>query len=299
MTTAHSACRRDGQYAAKRAVDSALRVLNGDGPSLNAGIWFNPYPRFLQWRRQENARIIGVNLRCDPPRVPCSRSIQRLVKGISNETRERAADELVVCGLPRRAPWPRHRQTTHSARARKPSARVALTRPRSGFRLQSRPIPTIQTARMELGVAQLRLGRPGEAAGILQQGRRAKPADAGRQPVSRHRLRADAPRRGGGCGARRETELDPKNAQAWMWQGVVELQDGHPEKATEPFDRAAELAPNDLNILEYRGKAHSEVAFASYARMAVHRSDFVACPSRAGADVLAAKSAQGSHRRIS
>jgi Flp pilus assembly protein TadD len=54
-----------------------------------------------------------------------------------------------------------------------------------------------------------------------------------------------------------------------MWQGVVELQDGHPEKATEPFDRASELAPNDLNILEYRGKAHSQVAFASYARMAV------------------------------
>ena len=48
-----------------------------------------------------------------------------------------------------------------------------------------------------------------------------------------------------------------------------ELQDGHPEKATEPLDRAAELAPNDLNILEYRGKAHSDVAFASYARMAI------------------------------
>ena len=65
--------------------------------------------------------------------------------------------------------------------------------------------------------------------------------------------------------------LNPNNMspKAWMWQGVVELQDGHPEKATEPFDRAAELAPNDLNILEYRGKAHSQVAFASYARMAV------------------------------
>jgi tetratricopeptide (TPR) repeat protein len=54
-----------------------------------------------------------------------------------------------------------------------------------------------------------------------------------------------------------------------MWQGIVELQNGHPEKATEPLDRAAELAPNDLDILEYRGKAHSDVAFASYARMAV------------------------------
>jgi Flp pilus assembly protein TadD len=67
----------------------------------------------------------------------------------------------------------------------------------------------------------------------------------------------------------RELDLDPKDVQAFMWLGVVELQDGHPEKATEPLDQAAELAPNDLNILEYRGKAHSEVAYASYARMTV------------------------------
>jgi Flp pilus assembly protein TadD len=68
---------------------------------------------------------------------------------------------------------------------------------------------------------------------------------------------------------RRELKLDPKNAQAYMWEGIVELQDGHPEKATEPLDRASELAPNDLDILEYRGRAHTQVAFASYARMAV------------------------------
>ena len=53
-----------------------------------------------------------------------------------------------------------------------------------------------------------------------------------------------------------------------MWLGVVEMEDGHPERATGPLDRAAELAPDDLNILEYRGKAHSDVAFASYAHMA-------------------------------
>ena len=70
---------------------------------------------------------------------------------------------------------------------------------------------------------------------------------------------------------RREIELNPENAQAQMWLGVVELQAGHPEMATEPLDRAAALAPDDLNILEYRGKAHSDVAFASYARMATIR----------------------------
>jgi len=67
----------------------------------------------------------------------------------------------------------------------------------------------------------------------------------------------------------RELALDPKNAQADLWLGIVELQDGHPELATEPLDRAVELSPNDLNILQYRGEAHSAVAFASYARMAV------------------------------
>jgi tetratricopeptide (TPR) repeat protein len=66
----------------------------------------------------------------------------------------------------------------------------------------------------------------------------------------------------------REIELNPKNAQAQMWLGVVELQAGHPEKATDPLDRAAELEPNNLNILDYRGKAHDDVAFDSYARMA-------------------------------
>jgi Flp pilus assembly protein TadD len=129
--------------------------------------------------------------------------------------------------------------------------------------------PDNPAALMELGVAQLRLGRPGDAAANLRKAVELNPQMLGVNLFlgiaygQMHRVE-DAV-----AALRRETELDPRNAQAWMWQGVTELQDGHPEKATEPFDRAAELAPNDLNILEYRGKAHSEVAFASYARMAV------------------------------
>ena len=129
--------------------------------------------------------------------------------------------------------------------------------------------PANAAAFMELGVAELGLGQPGEATDNLRKAIALSPDLQGANlflgiaGAQMHHV-DDAM-----AAFRRETELDPKNAQAWMWQGVVELQDGHPEKATEPFDHAAELAPDDLNILEYRGKAHSEVAFASYARMAV------------------------------
>ena len=137
------------------------------------------------------------------------------------------------------------------------------------FRAAVQASPTDPTAWMELGVAELGLGRPNEATDHLRKAIRMSPGMQGANLflgiafAQMHQVN-DAV-----AALRRETELDPRNAQAWMWQGVVELQDGHPEKATEPFDRAAELAPNDLNILEYRGKAHSQVAFASYARMAV------------------------------
>ena len=65
-----------------------------------------------------------------------------------------------------------------------------------------------------------------------------------------------------------EIALAPANAEALTWMGIAELSSGHPEKATGPLDRAAELDPENLDLLEYRGKAHSQVAEASYARMA-------------------------------
>ena len=129
--------------------------------------------------------------------------------------------------------------------------------------------PQNAEALMELGVAKLRLGKPEPASNLLTRAV-AQSRDLpgaylflGIAYAQMHRVDE--------CTAalKHELEMNPKDAQAYMWIGVVELQDGHPEKATEPLDRAAELAPDDLNILEYRGKAHNDVAFASYARMAV------------------------------
>ncbi len=128
--------------------------------------------------------------------------------------------------------------------------------------------PDNAAALMDLGVAELRLGKPEEAsdqlAKAVQQTSDMQGANLflGIAFAQMHRTDDAA------AAFSREIALDPKNAQAQMWLGVIELQAGHPEKATEPLDRAAELAPNDLNILEYRGNAHSDVAFASYARMA-------------------------------
>lgn len=65
-----------------------------------------------------------------------------------------------------------------------------------------------------------------------------------------------------------ERSLNPKSEETLSWLGIVELAAGHPELAVGPLDEAAALAPDDLNVLEYRGRAHSQVAQASYARMA-------------------------------
>jgi tetratricopeptide (TPR) repeat protein len=65
-----------------------------------------------------------------------------------------------------------------------------------------------------------------------------------------------------------ELTVNPKSEEALSWLGIVELAAGRPERAVGPLDAAVEIAPDDLNLLEYRGRAHSLVAQNSYARMA-------------------------------
>ena len=67
--------------------------------------------------------------------------------------------------------------------------------------------------------------------------------------------------------ARKETANFPRDATAWMWLGVIELAMDRPEEAAEALDRAAKLAPNDVDILYHRGQAHLLVSKNSYAKM--------------------------------
>src|SRR5260370_14189516 len=52
-----------------------------------------------------------------------------------------------------------------------------------------------------------------------------------------------------------------------MWLGVVELAQEQPEEAAVALDKAAKLAPNDVDILYHRGHAHLLVSKLSYERM--------------------------------
>src|SRR6266581_4339835 len=49
--------------------------------------------------------------------------------------------------------------------------------------------------------------------------------------------------------------------------GVVELAREHAEEAAEALDKAAKLAPDNVDILYHRGRAHLLVSKESYARM--------------------------------
>jgi tetratricopeptide (TPR) repeat protein len=65
----------------------------------------------------------------------------------------------------------------------------------------------------------------------------------------------------------KETATYAKDAPAWMWLGVVRLAQDKPEEAAEALDKAAKLAPEDMDILYHRGRAHLLVSKNSYGRM--------------------------------
>ena len=66
---------------------------------------------------------------------------------------------------------------------------------------------------------------------------------------------------------KRETTIDPRNPQALMWLGVAELAKGDAVAASTTLDKAAELKPNDVDILYHRGRAHMLVSKSSYEAM--------------------------------
>jgi tetratricopeptide (TPR) repeat protein len=66
---------------------------------------------------------------------------------------------------------------------------------------------------------------------------------------------------------RKETAVYPKDASAWMWLGVIEMGAEQPEEAAAALDKAARLAPDNVDILYHRGQAHLLVSKNSYAQM--------------------------------
>ena len=65
----------------------------------------------------------------------------------------------------------------------------------------------------------------------------------------------------------KETAAYPQDPAAWMWLGVVRLAQEKPEAAAEALDKAVKLAPDDMDILYHRGRAHLLVSNNSYGKM--------------------------------
>lgn len=136
------------------------------------------------------------------------------------------------------------------------------------FRDAVRIAPNLAEAHLDLGLVLGREGKLDEAIGSVQRAIELNPSQnsahmflgiflfqANRGEEARQALHA-------------EIAHDPQNAEALTWLGNVDLALGHPERAVASLDRAAELTPNDANLLELRGRAHNLVAHDSYARMA-------------------------------
>ena len=67
--------------------------------------------------------------------------------------------------------------------------------------------------------------------------------------------------------ARKETAAYPKDSAAWMWEGVIQLAMDRPEEAAASLDKAATLAPDNVDVLYHRGQAHLLVSKNSYGKM--------------------------------
>ena len=65
----------------------------------------------------------------------------------------------------------------------------------------------------------------------------------------------------------KETSYYPSDANAWMWLGVVQLASESPEEAAAALDKAVKLAPENVDILYNRGRAHLLVSKNSYEKM--------------------------------
>jgi Flp pilus assembly protein TadD len=135
------------------------------------------------------------------------------------------------------------------------------------FRRATVLAPGMAEAWLDLGLAQLRNGKLTDAMASMQRALQIDPSAHGAHlflGIAEYQTNHidDAM-----ANLQKAAEEDTGNPQAFMWLGIVDLSTDHPDQATSALDRASELAPNDLNILDYRVQAHMAVARESYTRI--------------------------------
>ena len=136
-----------------------------------------------------------------------------------------------------------------------------------GFAEILKHAPTFAEAFLNLGLVREEQGRHQEAIADFQKALELKPRLRGASlflGISEYRtnqLEASV------AALRKETSTSPKDPTAWMWLGIVALERGDGDEAVQALDQAAKLAPDNVDILYHRGRAHLFVSNDSYARM--------------------------------
>jgi len=184
-------------------------------------------------------------LRCLPPVVA---PLAILASSVSCYAQDAATGEAIRAGA-------QQMQSGHYAEAE------------GYFRTAAKAAPDSAEPRLDLGLALMRQGKLNDAVKELDTAASIAPElqgvhlFLGISYYQMHRLPEAI------SALQREVALSSQSAEAFMWLGIAELGDGSPEKAVGPLDRASELSPKDLNILDYRGQAHGLVAKNSYSQM--------------------------------
>jgi len=135
------------------------------------------------------------------------------------------------------------------------------------FREVTELAPQLADGYLDMGLAQLKQGKLAEAVASLQVALQRNPKASGAQMflgIAYYQMNHFEQARDA---LQQEIAVNPENPEALMWLGITELAAGNPGEAVVPLDKAAELSPKDINILDYRGRAHLLVSKDSYARM--------------------------------
>ena len=145
--------------------------------------------------------------------------------------------------------------------------RGSLEQAGDGFAAVVKQAPAFAEAYLNLGLVREEQGRHEEAIANLQKALQLKPRLRGANlflGIAEYRTdQLDSSI----AALRKETAINSKDANAWMWLGIAALENEDGDEAVQALDQAAKLAPNNVDILYHRGRAHLFVSQDSYARM--------------------------------
>lgn len=152
-------------------------------------------------------------------------------------------------------------QGTAALRAHQPDEAIAA------FTRLTEKAPRFAEAYLNLGLAFAEVSRNEEAVKALERCIALKPTLRGAHlflAISQYKLSLFEP---AARAIRKETALSSADAQAWMWQGIIDLSLGDLTNGVEALDHAARLDPQNVDILYHRGRAALALSRASYEAM--------------------------------